>query len=272
MQKIIQLSAAFLIVIIFTSASLYSQSDRQSLYLKVDYFKAPSDQIGAYLHVEQDLWKPVHQQRLEQGIILGWSFYSVFVGEPDAPYNYIAVNVFDDFDKIDYFGLNDIVADIYPDKDLSQFYEQTRATREVVRTEIWQVNAIVKNDDYKLPIGNYITKNFFDARGGSGEHSTMEIDFWGGIHEVRVEREILNSWAMYSLYYPEGDARHYTYSTVDYYDALGDLTIGAGIELARIAYPDRSDDELNDYFARTSESRSLYKTEIWKLLDSVGYD
>lgn len=244
----------------------------QTLYLKVDYFKAPSEKIGDYLYVEQELWKPIHQERLNHGIILGWSFYSVFVGEPDAPYNYIAVNVFDDFELLDYFGLNEIVAEVYPDKDLAGFYQQTRESREVVRTEIWRVDGFIGADLENLPIGNYITKNFFDSRGGSGEYTEMELDFWGGIHEVRVNREILNSWAMYTLYYPAGDARHYTYSTVDYYENLGDLTIGAGIDLARVAYPGQSDEELNGFFARTGSSRTLYKTEIWKLLDSVGYN
>ena len=266
-------TSVFLIVIFcsFGFSAISAQNSSKSLYLKVDYFKAPSDQIGNYLHVEQELWKPVHQARLDLGIILGWSFYSVFVAEPDAPYNYIAVNVFDDFEKIDYFGLNEIVAEIYPEKDLSEFYEQTRATREVVRTEIWQVNDIVIDDENHLPIGNYITKNFFDSRGGSGEYEEMETGFWGGIHHVRVQQNILNSWAMYTLYYPAGDARHYTYSTVDYYQNLSDMTIGAGMDLARIAYPDTSDEVLNENFNRTSQSRSLYKTEIWKLLDSVGY-
>ena len=267
-------SFTFLVLLLYTllPPSISAQESGNNLYLKVDYFNAPSDQIGNYLYVEQELWKPVHQARLDSGIILGWSFYSTFVAEPNAPYNYIAVNVFDDFDKIDYFGLNEIVAEIYPEKDLSQFYEQTRATREVVRTEIWRVNDIVIDEDNTLPIGNYITKNFFDSRGYSGEHEEMEIDFWGGIHEVRVNRDILNSWAMYTLYYPAGDARHYTYSTVDYYQKLSDMTIGAGIELAKIAYPEASEEDLNDNFNRTSQSRSLYKTEIWKLLDSVGYD
>lgn len=272
-MKKICVSSLFTILFVTFSASLVAaQGSSDKLYLKVDYFKAPSDQIGNYLHVEQELWKPVHQARLDSGIILGWSFYSIFVAEPDAAYNYIAVNVFDDFDKIDYFGLNEIVAEIYPEKDLTQFYEQTRATREVVRTEIWRVNDIVIDDDSKLPIGNYITKNFFDSRSGSGDHEEMELDFWGNIHEVRVEQKILNSWAMYTLYYPAGDARHYTYSTVDYYENLSDMIIGAGLELARVAYPDVSDEELNENFTRTGEARSLYKTEIWKLLDSVGYD
>lgn len=259
-------------LIFFAIFTIPLQLSAQSLYLKVDYFKAPSENIGDYLYVEQELWKPIHQERLNRGIILGWSFYSVFVGEPDVPYNYIAVNVFDDFELVDYYGLNEIVAEVYPDKDLSDFYQQTRESREVVRTEIWRVDGFVGAGLENLPNGNYITKNFFDAREGSGEHTEMELDFWGGIHEVRVNRDILNSWAMYTLYYPAGDARHYTYSTVDYYNNLGDLTIGAGIELARIAYPGRTDLELNELFSRTGDSRSLFKTEIWKLLDSVGYD
>ena len=249
-----------------------TQSNDGPLYLKVDYFKAQPDQISNYLHVEQELWKPIHQARADNGIILGWSFYSVFVGEPDVTYNYIAVNVFDDFEKIDYYRLSDLVEEVYPGKDLDKFFDQTRSSREVVRTEIWQVNGVIQDGEHALPIGNYITKNFFDSRGGSGEHAAMELDFWGGIHEVRVDREILNGWAMYTLSYPEGDARHYTYSTVDYYENLGDLTIGAGMELARIAHPDMSDEELSDYFTRTGASRSLFKTEIWKLEDSVGYE
>jgi hypothetical protein len=244
----------------------------QTLYLKVDYFKAPSENIGEYLFVEQELWKPIHQERLNRGIILGWSFYQVFVGEPDVPYNYIAVNVFDDFELVDYYGLNEIVAEVYPAKNLNDFYQQTRESREVVRTEIWQVDGFVGASLDKLPIGNYITKNFFDSRSGTGEYTLMELDFWDGIHNVRVERETLNSWAMYTLYYPAGNARLYTYSTVDYFENLGDLTIEAGIDLARAAYPDKSDEELNDLFSRTAASRSLFKTEIWKLLDSVGYN
>ncbi len=262
----------FLTLLFLNVQTVHSQSPAAPLYIKVDYMKASPEMISEYLEVEQQLWKPIHEERYNQGIILGWSFYSVFVGEPNVPYNYIAVNFFDDFEKIDYFRLNDLVREIYPDKDLNEFYDRTRASREVVRTEIWQVNGIIQEENQYLPTGKYITKNFFDARGGSGEHNEMELDFWGKIHEVRVDQEILNSWGMYSLYYPAGDARHYTYSTVDYYDNLGDLTIGAGIDLARIAHPDLDDDEINSLFSRTAASRSLFKTEIWKLEDRAGHD
>jgi len=120
-----------------------------------------------------------------------------------------------------------------------------------------------------MPGGNYITINFFDARFGSGEHAELELEFWGRIHELRIERNILNSWALYSLLYPVGDAIYYTYSTIDYYDEPGDLTQHVGMELARIAHPNMNDEDLANYFNRTGEARSLYKTELWRLIDSV---
>jgi len=135
----------FFIFLILTPIRLFSQASGEALYIKVDYMKASPENISSYLEVEQQLWKPIHQERFNQGIILGWNFYSVFVGEPYVPYNYIAVNYFDDFEKIDYYMLNDLVQEVYPDKDLNEFYDQTRTSREVVRTEIWQINGIIQS-------------------------------------------------------------------------------------------------------------------------------
>ncbi|MCC5912922.1 MAG: hypothetical protein JJU46_00985 [Balneolaceae bacterium] len=246
-----------------------AQTD-DTLYLKVDYFKATGPQTSEYLEIEQEIWKALHEERLNRGIILSWDFYAVVAGEPYVPYNYVAINVFDDFSKIDYFDLDDIMNEVYPDKSPDELMERTRAAREVVRTEIWQVNGRIMDEGQTTPGGNYLTINYFDARGGSGEHVEMELDFWGRIHETRIDREILNSWAMYTMLYPSGDAAFYTYSTVDYYDELGDLREPVGTALAAIAHPDLSDEELDKYFTRTADSRSVFKTELWKRIDHVG--
>jgi hypothetical protein len=258
---------------LFMPASVYSQSNSdESLYLKVDYFKAEGSDIGEYLFIELELWKNLHKERYARGIIKSWDFYAVFSGEPDKPYNFIAINVFDDFSKIDYFDLESIIGEVYPDMKPNDLMERTRSAREVVRTEIWQVNKRILSEGMCSPGGEYLTINYFDARGGSGEYAEMEIGFWGAIHETRISRDILNSWAMYTLLYPGGDVRNYTYSTIDYYDRIGDLREPVGMPLARMAHPDLNDEELNDLFSRTGESRTLYKTEIWKRLGSVGPD
>ena len=268
MSKVFSASSLIFIYLFCYTVTGAAQTDN-SYYVKIDYLKAEGHQIGEYLELEQELWKPIHEERKQRGIIESWNLYSVVAGEPDISYNYIVVNVFDDFSKIDYYGLNELIDDIHPDINRDEFMERTRSSREVVRTEIWQINGLIMDTGQVTPGGNYLTINYFDARGGTGEHAEMELDFWGRIHEVRVDRNILNSWGMYTLYYPAGDARHYTYSTIDYYDDLSDLTEPVGMELARIAHPNLSEDELSDYFTRTGESRSLYKTELWKVIDSV---
>jgi len=114
------------------------------------------------------------------------------------------------------------------------------------------------------PAGKYITKNYMDSRGASGEHAAMELDFWKPIHYVRIDQDILNSWVMYTMVKPGGASIRYNYSTIDYYDRLSDIEGSVGMELARIAHPDLNDEELADFFTRTGESRTAYKTELWR--------
>ncbi len=244
--------------------------DGGPLFVKIDYFKAAPGGTGDYVNLEREIWKPLHEERYSRGIIKSWNFYQVMAGEPDVPYQFIAVNVFDDYDMIDYFDLEDIMETVYPDKKPEDLMKQTHASREVVRTEIWQVDGKIIPDEATVVSGNYLTVNYFDSRGGSGEHMEMELDFWGPIHETRIDKDILNSWTMYTLLYPGGDARIYTYSTIDYYESLGDMREPVGVGLAQVAHAGLSDEEIDDFFNRTGASRSLFKTELWKRLDFVG--
>ena len=264
-------------VLICLSYLLISSSSAQtseSLFMRVDYIntKDTSDKGDTYLKIESELWKPIHEERVRRGIVLYRGLYNVIAGEPDVRYDYIVVSVYDDFAKLDGYRLEEIVAVVYPSDKPEEIIRQTNLTREVVQTEIWQVNGAIVPEDTRMPGGKYVTVNFFDARSGSGEHTELEFEFWGRIHELRIEGDILNSWAMYTLLYPEGDVMDYTYSTIDYYNNLGDLVQPVGMELARVAHPDLTDEELGDYFNRTGAARSLYKTELWKLVSSVSID
>src|SRR5690625_3926623 len=118
-----------------TNLPSFAQQSSDHLYMKVDYFRATGPQMADYLEVEQEIWKPMHQERFNRGIILSWDFYAVFAGDQADDYNYIAVNVFDDFDKIDYYDLSSIASEVYPDMDLGALMERTRASREVVRPQ-----------------------------------------------------------------------------------------------------------------------------------------
>ena len=237
--------------------------------MKIDYVKTLQGGASEFLKIEREIWKPIHNERLRLGIISDRRIYKVIAGEPGSRYDYVITTVFNDFDEIDDYRMDAIMSEIYPSDDPEVIWRRIDSAREVVGSEIWQIDGSVLPPRATMPGGKFITINYFDARFGSGEHAELELEFWGRIHELRIERNILNSWALYSLLYPVGDAIYYTYSTIDYYDEPGDLTQHVGMELARIAHQNMNDEDLANFFNRTGEARSLYKTELWRLIDSV---
>jgi hypothetical protein len=263
---------SLLILAILLPAEPATAQQEETLYVKIDYFEPLPGMEPDYLELEKEVWKPIHEERLDRGIIRSWTFYQVVAGDEEAGYRFIAVNVFDDFDMIDYFDLPSIMESVFPDKSPDDLMRKTFETRQVVKTEVWRIDGSVLSDGEERVTGNYLTINYFDERDGDEDHVEMELDFWGGIHEQRVARNILDSWAMYTLIYPGGDNRNYTYSTIDYYNTLGDTRVSVGQELARQAHPDLTDEEIQVEFSRTANARSLYKTELWKLIDSVPGD
>jgi len=82
MSKVFSASSLIFIYLFCFAVTGAAQTDN-SYYVKIDYLKAEGDQIGEYLELEQELWKPIHEERKQRGIIESWNLYSVVAGEPD---------------------------------------------------------------------------------------------------------------------------------------------------------------------------------------------
>lgn len=261
-----------LLLICLIAVPSEAQDDAEFLYMKVDYMRATGPQMADYLEVEQEIWKPMHQERFNRGIILSWDFYAVFAGDQADSYNYIAVNVFDDFDKIDYYDLNTIAQQVYPDLDISELMEQTRASREVVRTEVWKVNKRLFKEGQTSPGGTYATTSFFKEMKDNGQIENTLLDFESEIHRKRIEQNTLNSWGLYTLLYPKGKSTPYTNILINYYDDMIDLIQPSGLYVAREVYSSHDDAGLEALLNQIERTRSVSKTEIWKRLDFIGRD
>src|SRR5688572_27370685 len=66
--------------------------------LTLDYQKPEPGKTGDYLKVERELWKPVHQDRVDKGTIVSWKLYSVsWPNGADQEYDYVTVTEFANF-------------------------------------------------------------------------------------------------------------------------------------------------------------------------------
>ena len=65
----------WMLISLFFSTALTAQV-RPSLFVVVDFMKVQPQNHMDYLEVEQKIWKPMHQERINQGIIAGWFLYT----------------------------------------------------------------------------------------------------------------------------------------------------------------------------------------------------
>ena len=87
----------------------------------------------------------------------------------------------------------------------------------------------------------------------------MDIEtFWQKIHEERVKNGDIIGWDLWRLQ-PGGEDQGYQYLTVNLYDDKVKMMSGAGDFWKAVtqAYPNLSEEKLNEKFNQTSKSRDL---------------
>ena len=72
--------------------------DNETLYIETDYMKVNRANQVEYLKLEKEIWKPIHQERVNAGHILGWYLYRVsYPGGTEVHHNYTTVTVYRTF-------------------------------------------------------------------------------------------------------------------------------------------------------------------------------
>lgn len=107
-------------------------------YVQVDYMDVPSDGVEAYLSVEQDLWKPMHEATLGTGGKVGWALYSlVWPHGTDYPHNYATTNAFSSLDVGMPFA--EAAEAAHPDVPVEEISERTLESRDLVKGQLWSL-------------------------------------------------------------------------------------------------------------------------------------
>lgn len=247
-----------------------AQSER-AVYLLVDYMKVPTGGEAEYVAMEQEIWKPVHEERMRQGLLTNWSLYEVSYTTPDAPYDYVTLNVFDSFEHLEMDPAEDLFAAAHPDGDYDAMMERTMAAREIVHAEVWQlVNTAVSTTETGPP-GRYLVVNFMDAPAGAGEeYLAAESDIWKPIHQRRIDSGIMSGWAIYSIVLPRGEAMRYNFGTVDFFNDPNHVVGVIDDATIRASHPAVSEAGIEAMMARTNEARTIYKSDLWTLIDTAA--
>jgi hypothetical protein len=113
-----------------------SQSSRRH-FLRIDFMQIPPGQSLRYRSLETDLWKPVHQARVDKGYITSWRLYGHhFPGGGDS-YQYVTVTEFPSLQSMDELHYPELFQEVHGANYDTSITKETTESRTLTHTDIW---------------------------------------------------------------------------------------------------------------------------------------
>ena len=106
-------------------------------YYEMNFMKATPGKENEYVRQEKEIYKPIHQEFINNGNRTGWGFSQLIVPVAEASkYNYVTSNAFADWDKSYSLTIEDY------HKTYDKLFPKTtspESARKIVKTEVWKL-------------------------------------------------------------------------------------------------------------------------------------
>ncbi len=119
----------------------------------------------------------------------------------------------------------------------------------------------------------YVTFEFMQVDNSQESFYNETEDFYQKVHEQRIASGDIVGWDLWQLL-PGGEDQGYQYLTVTVFDSMSKMLHGGDgfLESAKMAYPDLSDEELDNRLNMAGGSRNLAVRLYLKIIDSTEDD
>ena len=251
------------------ASTVHAQEMSAPLYLRLDYMDVEPAGEGAYVELEQEVWKPVHEALIEAGILTSWQLYAVRLpGGTGSEYNYVTVNVYDSLTDLENPYPEDVLTRVHADTALAGLAARTYAARDLVRSELWVlIDQTVDTSaaDTSAAQSRYALIDFMRVKpGGEEEFISLEREGAKPVHQERVKEGVIDGWSVYGLMLPAGTEYGYNYGTANFFSSLTALE-NPNLEDLILRVHEGAD--LSELFGRLYAARDLVRSELWELID-----
>jgi len=231
-----------------------------------DQMKVKPGAEDKYLDLEKNFWKPIHQERINQGKITGWILYKVLYTGTNDLYNYVTVTFFDNPAKLENSWAGIDAKKILSGKDVDKAFDETLKCRDMVRS-----NLIMKQDEAMPEAGaapvKYIQVDFMKVKpGNDGAYLDVEKNIWKSVHQEFIKAGTRVGWSLWSNLYPAGSGTDYQYVTANFFTDFSKIGAADYTDAFKKAHAGKDVDELN---VKTANSRDLVRSELWEVIDSA---
>ena len=113
-------------------------------YLAVNYMKTAN--LDEWLKLEKELWKPISEQMVKDGVTSGWSLNIRALGlNSDLPWQGVTVDVYPSWDAVfkEDTQFADRIKKVHPNKDFNAMFDQFGKARSMVKSELYAVEDLI---------------------------------------------------------------------------------------------------------------------------------
>ncbi len=132
-------------------------------YAFVNYFKVEPGKGAAYLKMEKELAKPIHQVRQKAGEILAWYCYSVELSGSGSEYNFVTVTVVESLAKMDGVDFQKWIKMVHPKRTMEEITKTVNDARVLVRAELVRRVAVAEPSKAPAKRAPMISLGFFKS-------------------------------------------------------------------------------------------------------------
>ena len=257
----------FYALAVLLTYALAHASYGQNTMAVVDYMKVEPSKVSQYLELEKK-WKTIHEARIKNGVITNWGLYEVmFTGEND-PYNYVTVTWYKGMEKFDDSLPQNAYEEAYPQlassEGLQSFMRETLDARSLVASNAFHLLTQAETDPASPP--KYFAINSMRVKPKKAQHYIqMEKEIYKPMHEEAIKAKNRAGWSVWMKW--PGNFEDFQYGTVDAYSSFEQMSPGSFEDIFKAVHPDKNIDEV---VKKTLETRTIARTELWKLIDMVS--
>lgn len=121
--------------------SVTKQSDyTPSRYMIMDYMAVPLGREYEYQMFEDEIARPLHEDRMEMDRMNAWEVYELIIpGGMNYGYNFSTGNFYTNLEHIEFGFTDELIRANHPDVNLMEFFETIFSTRDLIKSEMWEL-------------------------------------------------------------------------------------------------------------------------------------
>ena len=197
--------------------------DNQPLFLMFEFMQVDNEQEAAYSETEQ-FWSKIHEQRVNNGDLVGWDFWRLLPGGEMQNFQYLTVHVYNDPVKMMEGGTLESFMEsarkAYPDMSEDQLMAKLNGASKTrnLAARIYLSIIDQTEGDYDMVVGSLARINMMKPKPGmAADYVKAEREVFKPQHQKLVDAGQRGSWALATVMVPYGTEVYADYYTFDMY-------------------------------------------------------